>query len=413
MNRELKTRGGITGITRNGNSRTRQILIAPVLADIWNQMMDQGNATTSAYSKHHQFTKAFTERQNKKVLSFLEVMDVHNVNFDSDECLIRNLVTDQIFPENVCNDVIDCEATGKRLYDEFIRERLQTDSAVGLFAPLEKVKLKTFSSCNARKIIKIKEKNVELGQNCNLFAKCSILAQKRDIDMEQIVGHHELFTVPRGLMKSDGTLLDGGEGKSQLVKVLKNESGCSTQSLIDDYDCIAIDAMCLLNQMSKPTWVKTGEDLASLFCKRVNDLAMGATTVIVAFDTYRELSLKNATRAKRQTKKVSRQYHITLSSNLSKLSMKDLLCHNSSKQCLSIFLLESLATRLNSKSVNYALAGNARTICSFRELSGNNHEEGDTLIPYLLSVVPVQQNKAVVYATDTDIYIYLYIYLCY
>ena len=48
------------------------------------------------------------------------------------------------------------------------------------------------------------------------------------------------------------------------------------------------------------------------------------------------------------------------------------------------------------------LAGNARTICS-----GNNHEEGDTLIPYLLSVVPVQQNKAVVYATDTDIFVLL------
>ena len=134
---------------------------------------------------------------------------------------------------------------------------------------------------------------------------------------------------------------------------------------------------------------------------------MGATTVIVAFDTYRELSLMNATRAKRQTKKVSRQYHITSSSNLSKLSMKDLLCHNSSKQSLSILLLESLATHLNSKSVNYALAGNARTICSFRELSGNNHKEGNTLIPYLLSVVPVQQNKAVVYATGTDIFVLL------
>ena len=121
VNRELKTCGDITGITRNDNSRTREFPIAPVLADIWNQMMDQGNASTSAYSKHHQFTKAYTERQNRKVLSFLEVMDVHNVNFDSDECLIRNLVTDQIFPENVCNDLIDCEATGKILYDEFIR----------------------------------------------------------------------------------------------------------------------------------------------------------------------------------------------------------------------------------------------------------------------------------------------------
>ena len=198
-------------------------------------------------------------------------------------------------------------------------------STVNLFAPAKKVKIKPLSSCNAKKTIKIKDKIVELEHSCNLFAKCSTLAQKRDIDVERIVGHHELSTVPRSLMNTDGSLLDGGEGKSQLVKTLKTESGTSSQPLINDFDCIAIDAMCLLNQMNKPTWVKTGKDLASSFCKRVDDIAMSATTVLVAFDTYKDVSLKNVTRAKRQTKKVSRQYEITSSTNLSQLSMKDLL----------------------------------------------------------------------------------------
>ena len=111
VNRELKTRGGITGITRNENSRTRQILIAPILADISNQMMNRGNAANFSSTKHHQFTKAFTERQNKKVLSLLEVLNTHDVNFNADQCLIKNLVTGQVFPENVCNDVINCENT--------------------------------------------------------------------------------------------------------------------------------------------------------------------------------------------------------------------------------------------------------------------------------------------------------------
>ena len=163
-------------------------------------------ASSSTHLKHHQFTKVYTERQNKKVITFLEVMDAHNINFDSDQCLIRNLVTDQVFPENVCNDVVNCELTGTKLYEEFIKERLKPDSTVNLFAPVKKVKIKPLSSCNAKKTIKIKNKIVELEQNCNLFAKCSILSQKRDVDVERIVGHHKLSTVPRSLMNTDGSL---------------------------------------------------------------------------------------------------------------------------------------------------------------------------------------------------------------
>ena len=39
VNCEFKTRDVITEITCNENSRTRQILIAPILADISNQIM--------------------------------------------------------------------------------------------------------------------------------------------------------------------------------------------------------------------------------------------------------------------------------------------------------------------------------------------------------------------------------------
>ena len=122
---------------------------------------------------------------------------------------------------------------------------------------MKKVKIKPLSSCNAKKTIKIKDKIVELRQNCNLFAECSILAQKCDIDMEQIVGHHKLSTVPRSLMHTDRSLLDWWHRKYQFVRTLKTESGTSIQPLINDVDCIAIDATCWLNQMTKPTWVKT------------------------------------------------------------------------------------------------------------------------------------------------------------
>ena len=86
--------------------------------------------------------------------------------------------------------------------------------------------------------------------------------------------------------------------------------------------------------------------------------------------------------------------------------MKDLLSHNSTKQSLANFLLESLVAHLISRSINYVVAGNSKTLSSFREPSVNNHEEGDTLFPFdLHCLIPVVQNKAVVYATDRDIFV--------
>lgn len=42
VNKVLKTRGGITGITRNENSRTRHFLLAPVLQSISDEMLKLG-----------------------------------------------------------------------------------------------------------------------------------------------------------------------------------------------------------------------------------------------------------------------------------------------------------------------------------------------------------------------------------
>ena len=81
------------------------------------------------------------------------------------------------------------------------------------------------------------------------------------------------------------------------MRVLKEESGYDSQTLVN--------VVCLLNQIAKPTWVKS-----VFFFNRVNELAMGAITNLVAFDVYKD-SPKDNTRKKLQIKKVSRQYEIT------------------------------------------------------------------------------------------------------
>ena len=49
-------------------------------------------------------------------------------------------------------------------------------------------------------------------------------------------------------------------------------------------ECVCIDTMFIMNQItSKPSWVKTGSDLACEFCKCVDQQSKNAEIVIVGF----------------------------------------------------------------------------------------------------------------------------------
>ena len=86
----------------------------------------------------------------------------------------------------------------------------------------------------------------------------------RYVDMKAIIGNYEMTPVVRSLMRRDGVLLDGWEGKSDLAKRIRNEAGVAVITDIPSAaECVAIDAMFLMNQIStKPMWVKNGSDLA-------------------------------------------------------------------------------------------------------------------------------------------------------
>ena len=57
--------------------------------------------------------------------------------------------------------------------------------------------------------MKVHNKVVELKGNCNLFARCALMQGKREIDIEVVVGSHELNAVPLSLFNDDGSMLHG------------------------------------------------------------------------------------------------------------------------------------------------------------------------------------------------------------
>ena len=104
-----------------------------------------------------------------------------------------------------------------RVYNEFVEERLKPNSTKSITDPLKKVMLKICKSAIKPRKIKVNEKTKELRGNCNLFARCALIQGKRNIDMKVIVGDYELTVYPKSLFTSDGSLLDGGNSKSDAV----------------------------------------------------------------------------------------------------------------------------------------------------------------------------------------------------
>ena len=63
--------------------------------------------------------------------------------------------------------------------------------------------------------------------------------------------------------------------------------------------------MYMMNQFStKPLLIKTGNDLAAEFCKRVDQELVGAETVLTGFEWYSKDSLKSKANCARKKVKV-------------------------------------------------------------------------------------------------------------
>ena len=87
---------------------------------------------------HHQLSPtANTANQNKRISSLLDVFKNHNCELFPREDVLKNLVTGQVYPDDVSHDILSAEKFGDELYDNVIRERL-SEKAVWKFFLLSK-----------------------------------------------------------------------------------------------------------------------------------------------------------------------------------------------------------------------------------------------------------------------------------
>ena len=82
--------------------------------------------------------------------------------------------------EGVQKDLLRAKAVGLEKSPTFVSERIRSNN-IAFYDPIKKNNLKTFSSINAKKKVKIRDKHVLIKADREFFGRMLILQEKRGI----------------------------------------------------------------------------------------------------------------------------------------------------------------------------------------------------------------------------------------
>ena len=123
-----------------------------------------------------------------------------------------------------------------------------------------------------------------------------------------------------------------------------------------------VDGMVLLQQMTKrPATRVTVKALSECFNDRLMSLTQDYDEIILVFDTYRDRSLKSATRNKRRQGGAPIQYQVRDDTNIKHIPMNRFLSHDKTKA----YLTKYLAAKLNMNGSSPLLHGIPTTMVTY------------------------------------------------
>ena len=319
----MKVIGGITGITQKEATLDIFFLIAPELARLVNEFGElNGVSIKQQRTKHHGLVETARNRIFQNARKMQKIILSQGNPFTEQQKEIVNLMTKLVMRDEVKDIILNRDHIGQESFEQFVNERISTNAKF-FWDPMKKLSLKLLR--NSSKLVKTKigDKVTELHEERNLLARFLIIMRSRPvIDMKEAIGQYEFSAVPRSLFSADGevrlaydkasilhaledlpneeqNLLEGQEAEVEAPVVF----GAIVN--IDDgdesYKVLIIDGMALVNAIQKKdeTSIKTCQDFADAYIRRLDREAWSCSEVRLIFDRYLTSSLKEKTREKR------------------------------------------------------------------------------------------------------------------
>ena len=434
LNKQMKVRAGLIGISNNANARQRFFMAAPELSCLSKEFKSQFNAEVGKATEHHDLGPSAVKREHDAIDKIKAAILSHGNPFAIEGDQLKNLITHAYIPDEYVPQILNIDATGQKLYEEYVSERINGD--VSLWAPVKKQNNKMYMSGNKKASVKLRDKTVDLKETKDLYGRLMVLARsKRDIDLKQAIGNYEFTLTPRALFAPNGAMLPCND-KSKLIHLLEKlgtaEPPDDDQQQLQDASGLQrdavdsetmdfthtegdpsrkialVDGMVVLQKMTKkPATVVTVMDLSECFNARLMSLTRDCDEIILVFDTYKADSLKSTTREKRRQGKDPVQYLIRDDTSIKHIPMSRFLSHDKTKADLTEYLAARMLeyNKDSSKLVITSASGHTR---SNSELffEDNNHEEADTLLIHQ-AVLASRRNppdaELVVFSPDTDV----------
>ena len=170
-----------------------------------------------------------------------------------------------------------------------------------------------------------------------------------------------------------------------------------------------IDGMAELRSLNKPPEITSCSQLADYFTDQLFQKYDGSGEIHLLFDRYDvPLSVKSATRVRRQGDQDPLYYRITDSTHIGIVQMKRLMCHNKTKMELTEYLAKKALERAEASGKHFVVAWGCEATHKNVLHLRSKQEEADTKM--LLHSVDSANHGATeinIHSPDTDVFILL------
>ena len=386
INRSMKVTGGLVGITVDPSALTKFFLIAPELARLADQAKNMAGVSTKAKEQNHKLTAAVKSREEKSIDKLSNTIRSYTNPFTQEGSDLYNLVTKKVVPDNVKSDLCEQSTIGDKLFKKFAAERIKTNKE-NLWSRMKKQKLLTWKTTAKKTREAVDDKVVELKEHRCLFARMMMVCKSLpEIDIKEAVGVYEFSLVPRSPFAADGTMLHVST-KSALMNIIEKQapatdlnSECREAPAVRMKVSI-IDGMAELQSLNKPPGITSCSQLADHFTDQLFQKYDGSDEIHLVFDRYDvPLSVKSATRVRRQGDQDPVYYRITDSTQIGKVQMKRLLSHNKTKMELTEYLAKKSLERAEASRKHFVVAWGSQCEATHKNVLHlrSKQEEADT-----------------------------------
>src|SRR6218665_3813987 len=136
LNKLMKMRAGLVGISNNANARQRFCMITPELSRIAKQFKSQFDFQSDKTTEHHDLGQSAVKKEHYAIDKIKAAILKHRNPFAVEGDKLHNVITHAYIPDEYVQVILNADATGQKLYEDYVSERINGD--VSLWAPVRR-----------------------------------------------------------------------------------------------------------------------------------------------------------------------------------------------------------------------------------------------------------------------------------